>query len=304
MGTSGEVSGPPEPDPGLDGVVPFRFSCHRCGRCCSAGEGHVWLAEGEVERMAATRGMSEDAFRAQFVRTVPDPRREGRLAEALRERSEGEGGRCSLLEGTNVCSVYEARPEHCRTFPYWTSVLDDADGFERARATCPGIRIEPAPDVRREAFERLEALYAELEDLLAAVRPMCLARGVCCRFEEADHVLYATGLEADYAAEKHPSAPAPEAEGRCPHHVAGRCTAREGRPLGCRTYFCDPTWSDALEATHERFLRRIRDLEDELGYPSSYAPFPAMLADRGIGAAHEKSEPGGNSPGPRASRQP
>ncbi|MGD2019334.1 MAG: hypothetical protein PVJ89_14525, partial [Planctomycetota bacterium] len=48
-------------DPGLGGVVPFRFSCHRCGRCCTGGEGHVWLEEGEVEGMAAALGMTPEA---------------------------------------------------------------------------------------------------------------------------------------------------------------------------------------------------------------------------------------------------
>ncbi|MEM8712007.1 MAG: YkgJ family cysteine cluster protein, partial [Planctomycetota bacterium] len=176
-------------DPGLGAVKPFRFSCHRCGHCCTGGEGHVWLEDGEVERMAARLSISPEVFRERFVRTVPIPAgasAEGNdgLREALVERSEGAGGRCVLLEGHNECSVYEDRPEHCRTFPYWPSVMETEAGFERARATCPGIRVEPAPDVRREAFARLDAVYAELEELLSAVRPVCIARGVCCRFEE------------------------------------------------------------------------------------------------------------------------
>ncbi len=233
--------------------------------------------------MAASLAMSPEAFRRMHVRTVPDPDGSGTLREALRERAEGDGGRCTLLEGRNECSVYAARPEHCRSFPYWNSVLEDEAGFERARGTCPGIRVEPTESQRREAFGRLEAIYAELEELLAAVRPVCIARGICCRFEEADHVLYATGLETDYAAHKKPVAPAPEAEGRCPYHVGGMCTAREGRPLGCRTYYCDPTLRDALEATHERLLGDIRQIERDLGYPATYAAFPALLADRGVG---------------------
>lgn len=264
-------------------VVPFSFTCQRSGRCCTGGEGHVWLAEGEAERLASALSMTTATFREHHVRTVPDPREPGRLRETLRERDEGDGGRCTLLEGRNECTVYAARPVHCQTFPYWPSILEDEAGFERARATCPGIRVEPTEAQRLEGFRRLEEIYDELTELLDAVRPVCIARGVCCRFEEADHVLYATGLEADYAAARKSEAPAPEAEGRCPYHVAGRCTAREGRPLGCRTYYCDPSLQEALEATHERLLGRIRAIESDLGYPSSYAPFPAMLADRGVG---------------------
>ena len=280
----------PGHDPGLDGVVPFRFACHRCGHCCTGGEGHVWLEDGEVEAMAAALDMTPEAFTERHVRTVPDPRTPGALRRTLRERDEGQGGRCTLLEGNNHCSVYAARPSHCRTFPYWSSVMESADGFERARATCPGIRVEPTEAQRAEASRRLARIYEELDELLTAVRPVCLARGICCRFEEADHVLYATGLEADHAAALLPEAPAPEAEGRCPYHVAGRCTAREGRPLGCRTYFCDPSLRDALEATHERFLARIREVERDLDYPAVYAPFPALLADRGVGKSGKSGE--------------
>lgn len=247
--------------------------------------------------MAEALGIGPDAFRRMHVRTVPDPNGSGELREALRERDEGGGGRCTLLEGRNQCSVYTARPEHCRTFPYWPSVLGDEAGFERARATCPGIRVEPSEAQRSAAFARLEAIYAELEELLAAVRPVCIARGVCCRFEEADHVLYATGLETDYAAMKKPLAPAPEAEGRCPYHVGGMCTAREGRPLGCRTYYCDPTMQDALEATHERLLGDIRQIERDLDYPATYAPFPALLADRGVGVPGTTLTSKNESPG-------
>lgn len=272
-------------DPGLAGVVPFRFQCHRCGHCCTGGEGAVWLAEGEVEAMAARLGMTPAAFRAAHVRTLPDPR-SGELRESLRERPEssgGSGGRCVLLEGANHCSVYEDRPAHCRTFPYWPSVLEDEGGFEAARATCPGIAKEVVGEARDEAFRRLEALYAEVDAFVEKSRAVCLARGVCCRFEEAGHELFSTALEADYAAERAGPAPAPEGPGRCPYHVAGRCTARAGRPLGCRTYFCDVNTQSVLEEAHEFFLGRIREIERETGYAASYARFPALLAARGVG---------------------
>ena len=233
--------------------------------------------------MAEALDLETRVFEARFVATAPDPNEAGALRPTLRQRSEGEGGRCVLLEGSRDCSVYDVRPKQCATYPFWPSVLESPEGFERARATCPGIRVEATPEMKAAAFARLEAVYAELESLLAAVRPVCIARGVCCHFEEADHVLFATALEADYAAAKHPVAPPPAAGGRCPYHVKGRCTAREGRPLGCRTYFCDTRFSDALEATHERFLTEIRRIERELDYPAVYAPFPELCRDRGIG---------------------
>ncbi len=230
--------------------------------------------------MAARLGMELDAFRAQHMRTVTDPRT-GELRESLREREEGASGRCSLLEGTNHCSVYEDKPAHCSGFPFWDSVLAEPAAFEAARATCPGIAVEVDEGVREAAFARLEALYAEVDAFVAQARPVCIVRGVCCRFEEAGHELFATALEADYARDRHPGPlPEPEAPGRCPYHVEGRCTARAGRPLGCRTYFCDRRTESVLAEAHEHFLGRLRVLEAETGYPSAYGRFPALLAAR------------------------
>lgn len=274
----------PSRDRGLAGVVPFRFRCHRCGNCCSVPEGYAWLAEGEPARLARRLGLGEATFLALHVREVPDPET-GRLRRALRERAAGQGSSCTLLEGTNQCTVYEDRPAHCRDFPYWPSVLRSEAGFERAREVCPGITVQPSEEVRARAFAALEALYREVDAFVARARPVCIQRGVCCRFEEAGHELFATALEADYAAERHPEASEPEAPGRCPYHVAGKCTAREGRPMGCRTYFCDRRTDSVLAEAHEHFLALLRGVERESGYPAAYARFPELLAARGIGAS-------------------
>lgn len=281
-------------DPGRHGVVPFRFRCQRSGRCCKVPRGYVWLDEPDCERMADALGLDREAF-AEKTRLVPDPAT-GRLRLALRDDGTG---RCGLLEGENHCTVYDARPEHCRAFPYWSSVLTDAAAFERARATCPGIEPLPSADQRAQAFAALEALFEEVDAFVERAQPVCLARGVCCRFEEAGHRLYATPLEADYAAHRHPTAPPPERDGRCPYHVAGRCTAREGRPLGCRTYFCDARFESVLAEAHEHFLARLREID----YPAGYALFTGLLAARGVGGPVAKpvggpvAEPAGEPQG-------
>lgn len=275
------------PQPGLDGVVPFRFECHRCGHCCSGGEGHVWVQEHEVAAMAAQLGMTVEVFEASYLRTAPDPE-DGRLRISLRERD----GRCVLLEGAQHCSVYQARPDHCARFPFWQSVLNDPAAFERARAVCPGIAVEVSEQKRQAAFAQLATLYAELDAEIQALAPTCELSGLCCRFEEAGHELFATALEADYAIEYGPPLGQPSAEGRCHFHQEGRCTNREGRALGCRSYFCDERHTQALEDLHARYLTRVRELERRLDYPAAYGRFPALLEARG------KSSTGGASEDP------
>lgn len=282
-------------DPGLDGVRPFTFACHRCGRCCTAGEGYVFLDTGEASSMAAALGMEPDVFRRLHVREVQHPRT-GERVEALREEAAlpAGNGRCSLLSGSNECRVYDARPEHCRTFPYWPSVMEDEQGFEIAQGVCPGIEEHVSRERWEAAFQELEEVYAEAERVVENSRAVCLARGVCCRFEQAGHDLYATALEAEFALSRHPERPEPEAPGRCPYHRStperpgGTCTAREGRPLGCRTYFCDAEPGAALEVEHETLLRRVRAIESKHGLPPAYAPFPELLERRAVSRGGEQ----------------
>jgi Fe-S-cluster containining protein len=63
--------------------------------------------------MAIHLGLSEPAFIERHTRLAPN-----RIQLALLDH---EDGSCSFLTGDR-CSVYDARPEQCRTFPYAWSV--------------------------------------------------------------------------------------------------------------------------------------------------------------------------------------
>lgn len=115
--------------------APFFFDCHRCGLCCRAGHGRVWLEEEEIAPLAAARGATPAAFVQHFVANVA-----GRAS--LRERADGS---CMLLEDGNRCTAYAARPAQCRSFPFWPGVLDDPAEQERVAALCPGIQRLPTP---------------------------------------------------------------------------------------------------------------------------------------------------------------
>ncbi|MBL8857685.1 MAG: YkgJ family cysteine cluster protein [Planctomycetes bacterium] len=233
-------------DPGLDGVVPFRFACHRCGHCCSGHSGFVWLAAGEVEALAASLGATSAAFAARHVRAVRDPRT-GEQRLALRE-TEAAGGRCTLLVGRNTCSAYAARPQHCRTFPYWDSVLQDPAGFEAARATCPGIAVVVDEETRVQAFAALARLYASL----APSDPPT----TCCLDEPGSETTFATALEVDYALA---AAPTP----------AGACRLGNRRPGACRT-----------QGSGEECLQAVRAIERAVGYPAAYSALADLISTR------------------------
>ncbi len=250
----------------------------------------MWVEEDEVEALAAALRMSAEAFADAYLRRSPDPRRGVSLSLREAVGAGDSGGACVLLRAARECSVYPARPRHCRSFPFWPSILEDPEAFELARRTCPGIVVEPDTLLRERAFAERSSLYAEVDARIGELPAECVQRGSCCHFESYGHELFATALEVDYALSLHPDPPTPEAPGRCPYQRDRRCTAREGRPLGCRTFFCDPVGEPERQELHERFLARIRRVERKMGYPASYGVFPAMLRSRGAAGATPDTE--------------
>jgi hypothetical protein len=122
------------------------------------------------------------------------------------------------------------------------------------------------------ALARLGELYADLDAELAALAPRCELSGRCCDFQKSGLTLFATDLELQWLRER-------TRGGRnhdpalCPHWVAGRCEARDGRPLGCRLYFCDASKAAALDDLSVRYHARLKRIHDETGQPYRYGPF-------------------------------
>jgi Fe-S-cluster containining protein len=104
------------------------FRCTACGACCTGEPGHVWVEDHEVRAMAKVRALSPRAFRKAYVRRV------GRR-ESLKER---ENGDCVMLEGGR-CTVYEAKPLRCTTFPFWKPVLESPEEWDATAVRCEGI---------------------------------------------------------------------------------------------------------------------------------------------------------------------
>jgi len=125
--------------------------------------------------------------------------------------------------------------------------------------------------------ERIMAIYAEADAAVAAAGPKCDASGRCCRFKEYGHTLFISNLEAEVLIESAPAYSKPDSGDFCPFQKDNLCTAREPRPLGCRIYFCDPTYQETGNAITETFLRRLKDLANEQALPWRYAPLHYFL---------------------------
>ena len=108
----------------LDPQVLKQFRCSGCGECCR-WTGAVLLTESDHPRLAAHLGLSGQEFIDRHTRLAPNRRQLALLDQA--------DGSCAFLEG-NRCSVYEARPEQCRTFPYTWSVAEGCPELDRLAA--------------------------------------------------------------------------------------------------------------------------------------------------------------------------
>lgn len=126
-----EVIDPPWFDDGL------RFKCTGCGKCCTASPGYVFLSKPDIEQLAKHFSKTEEEFMREKVRLV-----DGQYALLDRPGS----GDCIFLKD-HKCSVYEARPVQCRTFPWWIQNLREPKDWEDAAKHCEGINHPDAPVV-------------------------------------------------------------------------------------------------------------------------------------------------------------
>ena len=134
-------------------------------------------------------------------------------------------------------------------------------------------------------------IYVRVDEALAGPSTTCQACGRCCAFRPGGIVLFASALEMAFlVAEAGPSwaagrvAPGTVDDAwRCPYQApqddagaGGLCTARQVRPLGCRTHFCDPAAREAGERLHAAALGQVR----QVGGPGAawYGPARDYLA--------------------------
>jgi Fe-S-cluster containining protein len=143
----------------------------------------------------------------------------------------------------------------------------------------PGSFFAEQTELSDEGLPELERLYDELDAEFAALVPRgCAACGECCRFDKADHILYASRLERDLLRRAvMPMAPDADmdmlARGlACPFQENGKCRAMKARTLGCRVHFCSAVENTPDPDFSERWHQRLKALHEHLGIEWDYRP--------------------------------
>lgn len=116
---------------------PYSFNpcaCETCsGRCCNGESGNIWVNRKEIEAIARFLSMDNDLFITTYLR-------KSGYRFTIKELKSKENYACVFFDETrNGCAVYEARPEQCRTFPFWPYFKDHP---EEAAAECPGVNVD------------------------------------------------------------------------------------------------------------------------------------------------------------------
>ncbi len=108
----------------------LRFECQRCGRCCTnrGPYSFVFLSEADLAALAADRGLERSEFLARHC-----VQHEGRTTLRTDLR------RCEFQGADGSCSVYAARPEQCRSWPFWRENLVRETWEREVAALCPGV---------------------------------------------------------------------------------------------------------------------------------------------------------------------
>jgi Fe-S-cluster containining protein len=91
------------------------------------------------------------AFRAAYGVVLDED------GQAMLEAKDGAG--CPLLTADRRCAVHPVKPMQCRTWPFWSEMVEDERAWAAAKAFCPGL---DAPAGRR--YTRPEILKILEED--------------------------------------------------------------------------------------------------------------------------------------------
>ncbi len=116
------------------------FKCTGCGECCTGSPGFVWLTQEDIKRFSSYFQISEEAFLRKYTRQV------GLHISLLEKETSFD---CIFLQDRK-CSVYNARPLQCRSYPFWSAILESKDCWQKEQNYCEGINHPDASLVQLE----------------------------------------------------------------------------------------------------------------------------------------------------------
>lgn len=112
----------------------------------------MFLTDADVRSLASKLGLERSAFLARHCTEQGD-----------RTTLRSEGARCEFQAADGSCSVYEARPQQCRSWPFWRENLERETWERDVLPLCAGAgkgRLHSAREIE-EIARRDEQWYAD-----------------------------------------------------------------------------------------------------------------------------------------------
>jgi Fe-S-cluster containining protein len=108
----------------------IRFECQGSGKCCVSHDqyGFVYMTTDDRKSMAKHLGLTLAAFTKKHCDET----------DGFFHLKESGNPSCMFLKNKQ-CTVYEARPVQCRTWPFWPEVMKAKVWKAEVAAFCPGI---------------------------------------------------------------------------------------------------------------------------------------------------------------------
>ncbi|MDB2562679.1 YkgJ family cysteine cluster protein [Sulfurimonas sp.] len=106
-------------------------ACQECaGRCCTGESGYIYVSKTEVEAIAKLLKLEVKDFVKEYLFKKM-------YKFSIKERKNGNSYECIFYDTpTNACTIYDARPTQCKTFPFWDHYKTRV---EELKLECPGI---------------------------------------------------------------------------------------------------------------------------------------------------------------------
>ncbi|PHO11214.1 MULTISPECIES: YkgJ family cysteine cluster protein [Malaciobacter] len=107
--------------------------CSSCqGNCCIGESGYIWITKEEIDNLSRYLNISLEELRLKYLKKVA-------YKYSLKEiKLEENNYACVFFDlKKRQCSIYEARPTQCRTFPFWDYFKNNE---KEVYEECPAIK--------------------------------------------------------------------------------------------------------------------------------------------------------------------
>jgi len=107
------------------------LACGNCeGRCCTGESGYIYVTKTEIENIAKLLEMDVREFVNKYLFKKM-------YKYSIKEKQNGDSYECIFYnKSSNGCTIYDARPLQCKTFPFWDYYKTRVDEL---KLECPGI---------------------------------------------------------------------------------------------------------------------------------------------------------------------